>query len=90
MTRHLFAFLALLSGLAALNAPAHASMVDAMACDTSVSASANDDTSAEQIPVDAPPSSAKTSTATEAPLREATRPLNLRLPVLMGIERAYE
>ena len=90
MTRHLFAFLALLSGLAALNAPAHASMVDAMACDTSVSASANDNTSTEQIPVDAPPSSAKTSTATETPIREATRPLTLRLPVLMGIERAYE
>lgn len=90
MTRHVFAFLALLSGLAALNAPAHASMVDAMACDTSVSASANDDTSAEQIPANAPPSSAKTSTATDAPLNRATRPLSLRLPVLMGIERAYE
>ena len=90
MTRHIFAFLALLSGLAALNAPAHASLVDAMACDTSVSASANDDGAAEQIPANAPPSSASQSTAAEAPVRVMPLPTALRLPVLMGIERAYE
>ena len=90
MTRHIFAFLALLSGLAALNAPAHASMVDAMSCDTSVSASANDDTSTEQIPANAPPSSATQSTAIETPVRVIPVPAALRLPVLMGIERAYE
>ena len=90
MTRHIFAFLALLSGLAALNAPAHASLVDAMACDTSVSASVDDDRSVEQIPANAPPSSASESTASEAPMRTISRPHSLRLPVLMGIERAYE
>ena len=90
MTRHIFALLALLSGLAALNAPAHASLVDAMACDTSVSASADEDRSAEQIPANAPPASASESTASEAPERAVSRPLSLRLPVLMGIERAYE
>lgn len=90
MTRHIFAFLALLSGLAALNAPAHASLVDALACDASVSASADDDPSLEQIPANAPPSSASESTASEAPVRAVSRPPSLRLPVLMGIERAYE
>lgn len=90
MTRHFVAFLALLTGLLAFNAPAHASYVDAMACDTSVSASANDDAPSVQIPANAPPCTASESTAAEAPEGAAPLPLALRLPVLMGIERAYE
>jgi hypothetical protein len=90
MTRHFLAFLALLTGLAAFNAPAHASYVDAMACDTSVSASANDDTSSDQIPANAPPSTASESEAGHAPARTSTQTIAQRPTVLMGIERAYE
>lgn len=90
MTRHLFAFLALLSGLAALNGPAHASFVDAMECDTSVSATAQDEGAAEQIPANAQPSTATESEAAEPPVRAAPVPQGLRLPVIMGVERAYE
>jgi len=90
MTRHLFALLALITGLAAFNAPAHASYVDAMACDTSVSASANDDAAAVLIPANASPNTASQSAAAETTERFAPLPASLRLPVLMGIERAFE
>jgi hypothetical protein len=90
MTRHFFAFLALITGLLALNAPAHASYADAIACDTSVSASANVDAVSVLIPANAPPSTASQSTAAETPEPAQVQPAALRLPVLMGIERAYE
>ncbi|MEM6475676.1 MAG: hypothetical protein AAF687_05865 [Pseudomonadota bacterium] len=90
MTRHFFALMALLSGLAALSSPAHASLVDAMACDTSVSASTHDDSAAEAISANAPPSTPQQSSASDAIEPIAVDVTALRLPVLMGIERAYE
>lgn len=90
MTRHFFAFLALITGLLAFDAPAHASYVDAMACDTSVSASANDDPASVQIREHASPVTVSQSAAIQTPFRASPRPASLRLPVLMGIERAYE
>lgn len=90
MTRQFLAFLALITGLLAFNAPAHASFVDAMACDASVSASAHDDTSSDQIPANAPPSTASRSEAEQAQVCTGPRIAALRPTVLMGIERAYE
>ena len=90
MTRHIVAFLALLSGLAALNSPAHASMAEAMACDTSVTASTQDEAKSEQVLARTNAKPAKSDAASQQVERTALRPANLRLPVLMGIERAYE
>lgn len=90
MTRHIVAFLALLSGLAALNSPAHASLAEAISCDTSVSASAQDETKAEQAAAPQLAKPAKSHAASEQVERTAPLPASLRLPVLMGIERAYE
>jgi hypothetical protein len=90
MTRHLFAFLALLSGLSALSSPAHASLAEALSCDSSISAAAENDTGSEHVAANSPPTTVSQSDAGELPEGEAVEPTSLRLPVLMGIERAYE
>ncbi|MFN3989428.1 MAG: hypothetical protein ACK4IS_04135 [Erythrobacter sp.] len=94
MTRHFFAFLALLTGLAAFGTPAEASLAEVLACDASIAASASDDAArseqghfalGESLPAN--PRGALASTP--APSVSAGS-ASLRLPVLMGIERAYE
>jgi hypothetical protein len=91
MTRHFFALLALLTGLAALGSPAQASLAEALECDSSIAAAAGDETSgSESVTVQAVPASLKATRKVEAPERRPTPPRVLRLPVLMGIERAYE
>ena len=91
MTRHFFALLALLTGLAVFGSPAHATLTQAFACDASIAASASDDGTlseagrGENLP-------AGHSTRCSAPPAACAPqvPASLRLPVLMGIERAYE
>jgi hypothetical protein len=90
MTRHFFAFLALLSGLAALSGPAHASALDPLACAASLTECDVSDRASEQVAANAPPSTVSQSIATQARAPLAAQPLALRAPVLMGIDRAYE
>jgi len=91
MTRHFFALLALLTGLAALGSPAHASLAEALACDSSIAAAAGDESArSETAPVQAAPATIRASRAAEVPASRPACPPALRLPVLMGIERAYE
>lgn len=91
MTRHFFALLALLTGLAALGSPAQASLAEALACNSSIAASAGDEAPRnETVPVQTAPTTLQQSREVEAPASRPAPPRALRLPVLMGIERAYE
>jgi hypothetical protein len=91
MTRHFFALLALLTGLAALSSPAHASLAEALACSSSIAAAAGDEVAgSESVAVQPVPASLRATRALAAPEARPAAPQALRLPVLMGIERAYE
>lgn len=91
MTRHILALLALLTGLAALGSPAQASLVEALTCNSSIAASAGEEaSSSESLSVRPSPTTLRESREVEAPQGRPATPLALRLPVLMGIERAYE
>jgi hypothetical protein len=91
MTRHILAFLALLTGLAAIGSPAQASLAEALACDSSIAAAAGEESSrSEAVPVQPAPTTLQESREVEAPASRPAAPRALRLPVLMGIERAYE
>ena len=91
MTRRFLAFLALLTGLVALGGPAQASLAEALAHGPSIAAAAGDDIGThESVAVQPVPATVYQSRAVEAPLSAPVTPASLRLPVLMGIERAYE
>lgn len=91
MTRHLFAFLALLSGLAAISQPVHAHLAEASAaCDAGVEVSAESASAADHVEVKSASDKAAQRKAKQPQKRLAPSPASLRLPVLMGIERAYE
>ena len=91
MTRRFLAFLALLTGLVALGGPAQASLADALACGSSIAAAAGDETGAcESVAVQPAPATISATRAVEAPRPVPAKPDTLRLPVLMGIERAFE
>ncbi|MDP5103435.1 MAG: hypothetical protein NWP98_05880 [Erythrobacter sp.] len=91
MTRHILALLALLTGLAAFGSPAQASLTEALACNSSIAAAAGEETSGiESAPVQTAPTTLSQSREVEAPESCPATPRALRLPVLMGIERAYE
>jgi hypothetical protein len=95
MTRHFFALLALLTGLAALGSPAQASaagaLAEALACDSSIAAAVGDEASGSESPAVQPvPATLRDTREVAAPERRPTAPAALRLPVLMGIERAFE
>ncbi len=91
MTRRFLAFLALLTGLVALGGTAQASLAEALACNSSIAAAAGEEVSAsESGPVQSAPATISASRAVEAPSPRPATPDALRLPVLMGIERAYE
>lgn len=91
MTRHILALLALLTGLAAIGSPAQASLAEALACDSSIAATIGDDASGgESVAVQPAPATLRESREVEAPASRPAAPHALRLPVLMGIERAYE
>ncbi|MBV7259783.1 hypothetical protein [Erythrobacter crassostreae] len=91
MTRKLFAFLAMLSGLAALGGTATASYAHpASSCNTSVSAAAENASAdhATQSTRD-PGKAAKRKKGCRAK-KPMPMPRSMRVPVLMGIDRAYE
>ncbi len=91
MTRKLFALLALLSGLAALSGPASASVLDNLACDFGIASDCADEASG--LPETVRKERAAKVTARcprNVQPRSVPAPQLLRLPVLMGIERAYE
>lgn len=91
MTRRFLAFLALLTGLVALGGPAQASLADALACGSSIAADAHSEVGGcESVAIQPVPTTIHASREIEAPARRAAPPQTLRLPVLMGIERAFE
>lgn len=91
MTRHFFALLALLTGLAALGSPEQASLAEALACNASIAAAAGEEASgSESVAVQEAPATLQATRAVAAPESRPAAPASLRLPVLMGIERAYE
>ncbi|WP_379921650.1 hypothetical protein [Erythrobacter sp. R86502] len=91
MTRHILAFLALLSGLAAFGSPAQASLAEALACGSSIAAAAGNEAARnESVAAQPAPATISASRAMESPSVAPVTPHALRLPVLMGIERAFE
>lgn len=91
MTRRFLAFLALLTGLVAFGGPANASLAEALACGSSIAASTGGETQGgEHVAVQPVPATVHESREIEAPASSPAAPEDLRLPVLMGIERAFE
>jgi hypothetical protein len=91
MTRRFLALLALLTGLVALGGTAQASLAEALACSASVAATSGDDLAASESVVAQPaPATISATRAAESECPAPPVPQSLRLPVLMGIERAYE
>ncbi|XUU60393.1 hypothetical protein ACRAQ6_12640 [Erythrobacter sp. HA6-11] len=90
MRRQLLALLALLTGLAALGTPAHASVVDALSCEIGASAHDHDGTTQERAACEDDKVNAPTKGPAEAqkPVKKTVRVI--RPPVLFGIDRAYE
>jgi len=90
MTRHLLALLALLSGLAALSGPAYASSQPLSACNIGASAEASEKRARLAAkPADAGDKAARRCRETRR-TSPPPRPRALRMPVLMGVERALE
>jgi hypothetical protein len=91
MTRRLLAFLALLTSLAALGGTAHASLAEALACSSSVAAASGDERAGvEHVAVQPAPATISATRAAEPSCPPPPVPAGLSLPVLMGIERAFE
>ena len=91
MTRRLLALVALLTGLLAFGGPAQASLAEALACGPAIAASARDDSGAGEHGVAQPvPATISATRAVEPPPAAPHDPQALRLPVLMGVERALE
>lgn len=95
MTRRFLALLALFTGLVAFGGSAQASaamsLAEAMACSSSIAAASGDERAgAEHVAVQPVPTTITETRAAEVPRAALPVPAALRLPVLMGIERAYE
>lgn len=91
MTRHIFAFLALLSGLAAISYPVHAHLAEtSAACDASVEAGADAAETADHVGVKTASDAKAKRDARQSDEPLAPLPDVLPLPVLMGVDRAYE
>ncbi len=91
MTRKLFALLALLTGLAALSGPANASVLDNIPCDIGVASDYADDQGGLPETVRKQRfAKALVCCPTSTAPRSKPEARYLRLPVLMGIERAFE
>jgi hypothetical protein len=91
MTRRFLAFLALLTGLVAFGGPAQASLAEALACNASIAAAAGVEASgSESIAAQPAPTSLRETRQLETSEPRPAPPASLRLPVLMGIERAFE
>lgn len=91
MTRRFLALLALLTGLVALGGTAQASLAEALACSASVAAASGDErVASESVAAQPAPATIIATRAAECEQPAPPVPPSLRLPVLMGIERAYE
>ncbi len=91
MTRRFLALLALLTSLVALGGTAQASLAEALACSSSIAAASGDELGAgESVAMQPAPATISATRAAEPPCPPPAAPESLRLPVLMGIERAYE
>lgn len=91
MTRRFLALLALLTGLVALGGTAQASLAEALACSSSIAAASRDErVASESVAAQPVPATIIATRAAEADCPPPPVPQSLRLPVLMGIERAYE
>ena len=91
MTRYFLALLALLTGLAAFGSPAQASLAEALACNASITAAAGEEVSGSESAAAQPaPTTLQETSEVETPESRPAAPASLRLPVLMGIERAFE
>ena len=95
MTRRFLALLALLTGLVAIGGTAQASAVsslaEALACSASVAAASGDERVAgESVAARGSPATISETRAAECDCPAPPVPASLRLPVLMGIERAFE
>ena len=91
MTRRFLALLALLTGLVAFGGTAQASLVEALACSSSIAAASGDERAAsEHVAVQPAPTTISAARAAETPRPQHAAPAALRLPVLMGVERALE
>lgn len=92
MFRKFLALVALLTGLAALGSPAQASLVEAMGCNASIAALAGGDETArsQAVKKQAKSATARARRALQPCACHEMLPAPIRVPVLMGIERAYE
>ncbi|MCZ8370455.1 MAG: hypothetical protein O9293_10905 [Porphyrobacter sp.] len=91
MTRRFLALLALLTSLVALGGTAQASLAEALACSSSIAAASGDERAgAEHVAAQPAPATISATRAAEPDCLPPAAPASLRLPVLMGIERAYE
>lgn len=91
MTRRFLALLALLTSLVALGGTAQASLAEALACSSSVAAASGDErVASESVAAQPAPATIIATRAAEAECPPPPVPDSLRLPVLMGIERAFE
>ena len=91
MIRKLFAFLALLTGLVALSGTASVSFAQSSSpCNTGVSASAECPDAGEQAKTKVRSGKPARGPDSAKPQRKVPTPPSLRMPVLMGIDRAYE
>ncbi|MEO1489707.1 MAG: hypothetical protein AAFR88_09790 [Pseudomonadota bacterium] len=91
MTRQLFALLALLSGLAALQAPVGASALEQMACNIGAEVQSGEERCGLPQPIREQEACNAAQRVPDTPHPMQARVAQaLRLPVLMGIERAYE
>jgi hypothetical protein len=95
MTRHFFALLALITGLAAFGSPAAVAaapaLAEALACDAGMAEPAGQEAAGGEIAraASAPATIREARQHAALPARSGT-PAALRLPVLIGIERAHE
>ena len=91
MRRHLITLLALISGLAAIQAPANASVLESFVFDARALARSNDSSASENCSC----AQQREKQASRCPAREKETPpvrlpLGLRPPVIFGSERALE
>ncbi|MEO9463193.1 MAG: hypothetical protein ABJ242_10710 [Marinomonas sp.] len=90
MTRQLLALLALLTGLAAVGAPAHAADAGAVACEIGVSMDGAQDAPVASVPAQIPASNAARTHSVDPVPAFADLPLVSTAPVLIRIDRAQE
>lgn len=90
MLRRLLACLALITGLAAVGAPASATLAEALCCESGVDAGASADVVEDRTgcPEQDRANPADTVSSDDRPIRSAPRLIHM--PVLYGVDRAYE